>query len=89
MTRAANRNSRWMGGSLKRKLAHEQKQNEPHSADTEHAINQPEVPTEKRAQALARSDAIRLRIDAERAAKKQAEADRKAWLAQNDWLWQK
>lgn len=77
-----------MAGSLKRKLAHEKKQNEAHSADTEHATNQPKIVTDRRAQALARSDAIRLKIEAEKAAKKQAEADRKAWLAQNDWLWQ-
>ena len=74
---------------MKRKLARQQKQNEACSADTEHAINQPENLTDRQAQALARSDATRLKLEAEKTAKKQAEADRKAWLAQNDWLWQK
>jgi glutathione synthase/RimK-type ligase-like ATP-grasp enzyme len=121
MTRAANRNRAHMKGSLRRKVARQQRENEAFSADTAHAVSQPErltpnqiaarkkirskrrrhgsaehamgepeVLTEKQAQALARSDAIRLRIDGERAAKKLAEAEKKkasaidrAWLEQN------
>ena len=76
---------------LKRKLKADSRLNAPFLDDAEHAMDQPEILTEKRAQALARSDAIRLRIDAERAAKKQAEAEKKQaeaadkeWLAQNN-----
>lgn len=69
---------------LKRKLKAEGRLNAPFVADTEHAINQPGIVTDRRAQALARSDATRLKLEAEKAAKKQAEADRKAWLAQNN-----
>ena len=93
MTRAASRNRRWMQGSLKRKLSRQEHENSHFSADTSYAIEQP-LPfdvalTENQIKALVRSKAIRAKIDAERAAKKKVEAENKAWLAQNDWLWGK
>lgn len=93
MTRAASRNRRWMQGSLKRKLSRQERENSQFEADTSHVIEQPlqfdAALTENQVKALARSKAIRAKIDAERAAKKKVEAENKVWLAQNDWLWEK
>jgi len=82
-----------MQGSLKRKLSRQERENSQFEADTSHVIEQP-LPfdaalTENQLKALARSKAIMAKIDAERAAKKKVEAENKAWLAQNDWLWEK
>lgn len=82
-----------MGGSLKRKLAREQRQNEAYSSDTAHALERPltfdAALTENQIKAIARSKFKMTNIEADRASKKQIKADDKAWLAQNDWLWEK
>jgi len=89
VTRAANRNRRWMQGSLVRKLARQERQNESFDADTAWVVEIDAKLTEKQAQSLARSQAIRQRIEQEKQARAKAEAANKAWLSQNDWLWEK
>jgi hypothetical protein len=82
-----------MQGSLKRKLSRHERENLQFQADTLHAIEQPlpfDAPlTENQAKAFARSVAKRQELDGERQARAEVDAANKAWLAQNDWLWEK